>query len=135
MWTQGKRGIRPGPDGRYALSEPEDGAWVLLPVGEVPEPWRGRARQVALIPLLPEELAAVLSGRAASPALDERDERIARLLTTGASLAEIGRAVGLSPRGVQHRLAALRRRFGVHSTAELAAYLARHGLGGGTNTQ
>lgn len=111
------------------MTEVEDGAWVLVPLGHVPEPWKNRAQPVALIPLLPDELADVLSGTAATPTLEERDERIARLLTSGASLAEIGRAVGLSPRGVQHRLAALRRRFGAGTTAELAAYLARHGIG------
>lgn len=111
------------------MTEGEAGAYVIVPLGQVPEPWQARAQPVALIPMLPEELADVLSGTAASPALEERDERIARLLTTGASLAEIGDAVDLSPRGVQHRLAALRRRFGARTTAELAAYLARHRIG------
>lgn len=114
--------------GGTIVTEGEGGAYVIVPLAHVPVPWRARAQRVALIPLLPEELAAVLSGSPASPALDERDEEIARLLTTGASLAEMGRSVGLSPRGVQHRLAALRQRFGVRTTTELAAYLARHGI-------
>lgn len=107
----------------------DGGGWVVLPPGEVPEDWRARARHVALVPLLPEEIADVLQGRPAVPALEKRDERIARMLAGGSSLREIGRAVGLSPRGVQHRLARLRDRYGVGSNAELAAYLARHGMG------
>lgn len=67
---------------------------MLLPPGEVPEDWRDRALEVTLVPLLPEEMGAVLRGRPAYPALEERDEQIARLLTQGASLTEIARAVG-----------------------------------------
>lgn len=102
---------------------------MLLPPGEVPEDWRDRALEVTLVPLLPEEMGAVLRGRPAYPALEERDEQIARLLTQGASLTEIARAVGLSARGAQHRIARLRERFGARSRAELVAYLARHGIG------
>lgn len=102
---------------------------MLLPPEEIPDDWRDRACHVALVPLLPEEMAAVLLGRSAAPALDERDERIAALLTRGASLNEIGRAVALSARGVQHRIDRLRERFGARSKAELVAHLARHGIG------
>lgn len=96
---------------------------MLLPLAQAPEPWRARAGEAALIPLLPEEVRAVLSGSSASPELDERDEKIAPCSSRG------HHSPSLRPRGVQHRLAALRRRFGMRSTTELAAYLARHGIG------
>lgn len=103
-------------------------AWVLLPGCAVPERWRGRGHDVVLVPLLPEELSSVLAGTPASPLLDERDERLARLVAAGASIPQMARDVGLSTRGVQHRLARLRDRFGVATTAELIAQLVRRGL-------
>lgn len=103
-------------------------AWVVLPPDTVPARWRSRARHVVLVQLLAEEAATVLDGAPAVPALDERDERLARMVVTGASLAEMARAVGLSRRGVGHRLARLRERFGVSTTAELIAQLVGHGF-------
>lgn len=102
--------------------------WVLLPPGHVPQRWRRRAQQVMLVPLLPDELPAVLAGTPTSPQLDERDEQLARLVAAGASIRQMAGAVDMSPRGVQHRLARLRERFGVETTAELVAQLVRHGL-------
>lgn len=103
-------------------------AWVLLSPAAVPERWRGRGRHVVLVPLLAQEAAAVLAGEPAAPALDERDERLAGMVLTGASISEMARAVGLSRRGVGHRLARLRERFGVATTTELVAELARLGF-------
>lgn len=118
-----------------ALHDVAGKSWLLLPPEAVPKVWRSRSREMALIPLLPEEKDSVLSGVPASPQIDERDEQIMRMVMKGATLSEMSRTVGLSPRGVQHRLARLRERFGLRTTAELAAYLARLGMEGGANTQ
>lgn len=99
----------PGPGGAASSadhSEDDDAmGWVLLPPERVPERWRARSRPVALVPLL-----------------------VAEMVVSGASIPQMANAVGLSPRGVQHRLARLRERLGVATTAELVARLARCGF-------
>lgn len=110
---------------------PEGGdapAWVMLPPDSIPARWRSRAQHVALIALLSEEAANLLAGTPAVPALDDRDERLASMVVAGASMSQMARAVGLSRRGVGHRLARLRQRFGVATTAELIAELGRLGF-------
>lgn len=103
-------------------------AWVVVPFGSVPGRWRNRALHVALIPLLAEEADQVLAGTPATPLLDERDEDLARSLVAGASHSQMARTTGLSERGVGHRMARLRERFGVATTAELIAELGRQGF-------
>jgi len=113
-------------------SPPEhDGqGWVLLPQEAVPERWRSRMVPLALVPLLPEEVSSVLGGEALVPSLDGTDQRIAALAAAGRSLTAIALEVGLSARSVQSRLARLRRRVGVQTTAELRATLASQGFEG-----
>ena len=102
--------------------------WVILPVSSVPARWRNRAQHVALIPLLAAEAEDVLAATPAVPLLDEHDEALAQALVAGASLRQMAHATGLSQRGVGHRVARLRERFGVDTRAELIAELARHGF-------
>jgi DNA-binding NarL/FixJ family response regulator len=83
---------------------------------------------VSLVPLLPGEAKDVLRGEPVHPELEREDEEIARLAAQGLTIGAIAHTVGMSSRGVEYRLAALRQRFGAASTAELRLLLARRGL-------
>lgn len=102
--------------------------WCVFPPEAVPEQFRSRAVSVSLVPLLPGEAKQVLEGRDVTPDLGPEEEAIARLAAQGLTIRTIARQVGMSHRGVQYRLASLRDRFGVGSTAELRALLARRGF-------
>lgn len=110
-----------------AGEEPQ--GWLLLSLGAVPERWRHRAVELALIPLLPEEASRTLAGVATHPAIDPEDASLARLLARGLTIEAIAREMDMSVRGVQHRLARLRERLGLQTTAELRALFARSGFG------
>ncbi len=102
--------------------------WVFLEPEAVPERWRSRAVEVLLVPLLPEEMDDILAQGRAVPELDPKDERLAELVASGASLPSIADELGLAPRTVERRVARLRTRFGVGSTAELAALFSARGF-------
>jgi DNA-binding CsgD family transcriptional regulator len=106
-------------------------AYLLVGEGRVPTRWRPRARWVALIPLLPEEVSSLAAGEEARLTLDPQEERIASLLARGLSVSVIARELGEPLRTVQRRLARLRDRVGVRSTSELAVLLAARGFGAG----
>jgi len=100
--------------------------WLFVDPSRVPDRWRDRAVPVCLVPLLPEEAASVLDG--SLPELSEDVEELARLVAGGMSVTEMARRLHLSHRSVQRRLARLRLRLGVETTAQLAALLARRGF-------
>ena len=101
---------------------------LMFVLGDVPERWRGRARQISFIPLLPDEADSVLTGREGE-AVNEDDEALLKLAARGLSAPAIARASGLSIRTVHRRLARLREQLQVESSAELAAELSRRGFG------
>jgi DNA-binding CsgD family transcriptional regulator len=107
---------------------PERGVWLLLPPETVPERWRDRAENLSFLPLLPGEAEELLGGQATLPGVGAEDERLLRMLADGCSVAEIAREVNRTKRSVERRLANLRKRLGVGSTAELALLAARRGL-------
>jgi len=105
--------------------------WFFLGPSHVPARWRERAVPVFLVPLLPQEAGRVLEGgEPGLPQVGREEERLLELIARGRSVSQMARAEGISSRGIQHRLGRLRRRFGVASTSELAALLARRGLPG-----
>ena len=112
------------------MSPPNDGprGWLFLEADSVPERWRDRAVSVAMVPLLPGEAAQVLAGESAEPEVDETDHLIVALAAEGITIDGIARRIGMSPRGVQLRLARLRDRLRAGSTAELRVLLARRGF-------
>jgi DNA-binding NarL/FixJ family response regulator len=95
---------------------------------KVPKAWRDRVVPLALVPLLPEEAGAVLKEGGTLPRITGDDVRLARAIARGVSLAQIARDLGLPLRTVQRKCAQFRERFGVESTAELAAALAKEGF-------
>jgi DNA-binding NarL/FixJ family response regulator len=99
-------------------------AYVLLPAEEIPEAWRGRARSLSMIALLPEERRRLLEEGRISPALEPGDQRIVELVARGWGPSRIAAHIGVSTRTVERRLARLRRRFGGRTSAELTALLA-----------
>lgn len=124
--------IAPMDDGR-AGTRPSGGgeakAWLLMSREAVPDQWRHRVVDLALIPLLSEEAAQVLAGEGAHPALGPEDAALARLLVRGLTISAIATETGMSIRGVQRRLVRLRKRFGAGTTAELRGLFADRGFG------
>jgi LuxR family transcriptional regulator len=80
------------------------------------------------VPLLPQETDQVLESGSARPEMDAEDEALLRLLARGSTVADTARRLGLHIRTVERRLAALRRRLGVSTTAELVRLLSRGGF-------
>ncbi len=103
--------------------------WLFLSPDAVPDAWSARARPAMFVALLPEETARLLRDQSVAPALDERDEQVARLTARGRTVDAIARELGMSSRTVARRLAHLRGRFGAGSTTELASLLAGGGIG------
>ncbi|WP_346232806.1 LuxR C-terminal-related transcriptional regulator [Parafrigoribacterium mesophilum] len=60
---------------------------------------------------------------AGEPALSEREREVARLVLEGKTYEEIGEAIFISPRTVEHHVARIRRRLGVSNRSELLARL------------
>lgn len=103
--------------------------WLFVGATALPERWRSRAIEMFLVPLLPDELAAVLSGTSAStPPVVPAEERLCQLVAAGLSRTAIARSLSVSSRTLDRRLLALRRRFGAESFADLRAALARQGF-------
>lgn len=115
--------------GKPASGEEEPKAWVLISPRAVPERWRHRAVDLALIPLLPEEASRVLAGDGAHPVLNPEDAAFARLLVRGLTISAIADELEMSVRGVQRRVGRLRERFGTETTAQLRGLFADRGFG------
>lgn len=96
-------------------------AWLIFSA-DVPERWSDRAITVQLVPLFPSEASDLLRGTAREPSVTAQEERILRLLGTGMTMANIARRLEVSTRSVERKVASLRDRLGVETTAELAAW-------------
>ena len=106
-----------------STGNPEPLAWVLIAGQEIPEEWRSRARQVSLVPLLPEELSGLLEDR--DP---DGEDDLLHLVAQGSTTEQIAQSLELSRRTVERHLARLRDRFGQPTTAALSSFLARRGF-------
>jgi DNA-binding CsgD family transcriptional regulator len=83
---------------------------------QLPAPlWEEQARR---------ELARIGGRRVAAGELTETERRVAELVATGRSNAEVARALVLSPKTVEWNLSKIYRKLGVRARAELAARLA-----------
>lgn len=108
--------------------QPGQAGWLLLPPESVPDEWQDRTVDLKLVPLLDDEADALLAGRTVEQTLEPADLRLLRLAARGLTTDEIARDTHLDRRTVQRRLGRLRRRLGVSSKSEMAAYLARRGF-------
>lgn len=85
-----------------------------------------RGISMTLLPLTANELAELLSG---GPVTSEaHDLPLLRAVARGLAVAQIARQVGVSPRTVYRRTAALKKQFGVTDLQALATELARRGF-------
>lgn len=100
-------------------------AWCFFEPDSVPEQWENRARQVFFVPLLPDEVHLL---RQEVTAANDHDEPFLRLVAVGTSRRDIARQLNLPLRTVDRRLSALTARFGLETTSELVAFLARRGF-------
>lgn len=105
--------------------------WLFMESELIPDRWRGRMVEGALVPLLPEEASRLLAEGRTESGMDPAEERLVELVASGGSPSRIAAELDISRRTLERRLRRLRRRFGVRSTAELAAFLSRRGFGKG----
>jgi DNA-binding NarL/FixJ family response regulator len=108
--------------------------WLLVSPSAVQDAWQSRAIPMALIPLLPHELDARLSGGdQQAPPHDEakllNEARLLNLVAQGRPKRQMAKDLHISIRTLDRRLHVLRESFGVRSLAELAAAAARRGFG------
>jgi FixJ family two-component response regulator len=96
----------------------------LIPAGDTPEEWRARARQMDLVPLLPEEAARLFEPRERNG----EDDELLTLVARGFPTEHIARTLDLSRRTVERHLARLRERYDQPTTAALSSFLARRGF-------
>lgn len=105
-------------------------AWLFfagdsLPVAE----WTGRAVPGFLVRITPDEISSLPSGRhAPSAGIASEDRPLASLVARGLRAQSIADELGVSLRTTHRRLAKLRRRLNVASTAELARLLRATGF-------
>ena len=99
--------------------------WLLIDPEAVPERIRDRVIPLAAVVLTPQELSAL---EIEPSLLDPADRQLAELLTAGHTIRVIATELGVASRSVERRLARMRERLGVDSTAALIAELARRGL-------
>lgn len=111
-------------------SDPTDTAvaWVFLHPDAVPPAWRDRGRPLVFVPLIADEVQALLGQEPVTPMLRADEHRMASLVAEGRTTVAIARELGVSRSTVQRRLTGLRNRFGVRSQVELALALARQGF-------
>jgi DNA-binding NarL/FixJ family response regulator len=102
--------------------------WLLVDPAVLPQAWQDRAIPMALVPLLPEELADHLSPTHRTP-LSRQEASLLELVVRGLSKQRMARELNISLRTLDRRLRALREHFAVHSLTELAAAGARRGFG------
>lgn len=102
--------------------------WLFLRPSSVPERWRSRAIPMSLVPLLPDEAAALTADSAAGNSQSTGGEEFLKLVARGLSARVIARQLGISTRSVHRRTARLRDSMGVGSTPELASELSRRGF-------
>ena len=97
--------------------------------GHVPERWRDRAVPLYLVPLLPQEAEQIVAGSTLLPDVHLDEEPLLRLVARGRKTVSIARELDVPLRTIERRLARLRERFNVSSTADLTILLSRLGFG------
>lgn len=103
--------------------------WLFIRGDAVPEKWRDRAISVSLVPLMPGELDDLAPPNGSNGfAPDPGDVELYMLIARGLPAPEIARELGIATRSVHRRLARLRERLDVQTTAQLAAAFARRGF-------
>jgi DNA-binding NarL/FixJ family response regulator len=103
-------------------------AWLLVD-RQPDEAWLRRATPLWLLSVTPDELSSVMGERPSVPPLTDDEEELLPLVAAGLGTSEIATRIRVSPRTAERRLARLRHRWNVSTTAELAALLARRGFG------
>jgi DNA-binding NarL/FixJ family response regulator len=111
-----------------AHQDQERPCWVFMDPGKLPARWQDRAVTMMLVPLMPDEAQQLFNGEKVLPEIPAGDEELVKLLASGASSRTMARELGISLRTVHRRLAELRDRYEVRSTAQLAALLSRQGF-------
>lgn len=105
---------------------------VLLDPDLLPEAWSDRISPLAVVPLMPQEVARLLDHAGGEAGSEDRfstdDRRLAEALVAGKAVPVIARAMCVTPRSVQRRIARLRNQLSVSSTEELVATLVRMGF-------
>ncbi|MGH2692196.1 MAG: LuxR C-terminal-related transcriptional regulator [Actinomycetota bacterium] len=104
-------------------------AWIFLENADLPPVWRRRAVPGYMVLLAGPELERLTGAAEAEPGIDAEDEPILPLVARGLTVTSIASRMGITPRTVERRLARLRERLEVGSTAELAVLLAERGFG------
>ena len=115
------------PDERQEQEAGFEG-WLFLRSDSVPEKWHDRAISVSLVPRLAGELEGVVSGDGVEFVPEPEDVVLYKLIARGLPAPAIARELGIATRSVHRRLARLRERLGVETTAQLAAAFARRGF-------
>jgi DNA-binding CsgD family transcriptional regulator len=110
------------------MADASPAGWLFLQPDRLPDRWRHRARPAVYVPLLAQELDELLDGHLSGPALTSAEERLAALVADGRSVQAIARELGLAHRTIERRIAALRDRLGVRSSADLALALCARGF-------
>ena len=114
-------------DGREERSHLE--GWLFVRGGAVPEKWRDRAIAVSFVPLMPGELEDLVAPEDSQAFVPEQDDVVLyKLIARGLPAPTIATELGIATRSVHRRLARLRDRLGVETTAQLAAEFARRGF-------
>jgi DNA-binding NarL/FixJ family response regulator len=104
--------------------------WLFVPHAAVPAKWRDRAVPMALVPLLPDEVAGLLDeGRVDPHPQSPERVRLMHLVARGLPNRAIARDLAVSPRTLDRRLQELREELGVTTTSRLATVLSRQGFG------
>src|SRR5688572_22690991 len=103
----------PGPIRAWLLVDQEPAGW-----------WRHRATPLWLLSVTPDELTTLIAQRPSGPPLPREEEELLPLVAAGLGTRAIATRLGVSPRTTERRLARLRRRWKVATTAELATLLA-----------
>lgn len=104
--------------------------WLFMSPQALPQAWRERARPAVFVPLLPAEIQQILGARPAQSTLTADELRLCQLIGQGLTVGALARDLRVSARTIERRLAALRERFGVTSSVDLALLLAARGLHG-----
>ncbi len=109
--------------------QPHLEGWLFVRGDAVPEKWRDRAIAVSFVPLMPEELEELVVPEDSQRfAPEQEDVVLYKLIAQGLPAPAMARELGIATRSVHRRLARLRERLGVETTAQLAAEFARRGF-------
>lgn len=107
---------------------PDQRVLVILPANAIPPGWESRASPMVLLGLLPDEAQALIAGGPVTSQLPPEDVALVRHAAAGRTAREIADALFITQRMVYRRLARLRQRYGVSSSAELASLLTGSGF-------